>query len=230
MAVAVADAGADVVAVSSTVGEVEHELRQDISKHGGKLYPYQVDLSDAAACRGLAQQLRSDQIPVDTLINNAGIIRRAPVLEHSYDDWEAILQINLNAGFVLSQELGKDMAGRGFGRIIFIGSLLSFQGGITVPAYAASKGAVKQLVMAMSNELAPAGITVNAIAPGYIATAATQALRNDRARSKQILDRIPKGRWGEPEDIGGTAVFLASHAADYITGTTIVVDGGWLAR
>jgi 2-deoxy-D-gluconate 3-dehydrogenase len=230
MAVAVADAGADVVAVSSTVGEVEHELRQDISKHGGTLYPYQVDLSDAAACRGLAQQLRSDQIPVDTLINNAGIIRRAPVLEHSYDDWEAILQINLNAGFVLSQELGKDMAGRGFGRIIFIGSLLSFQGGITVPAYAASKGAVKQLVMAMSNELAPAGITVNAIAPGYIATAATQALRNDRARSKQILDRIPKGRWGEPDDIGGTAVFLASHAADYITGTTIVVDGGWLAR
>jgi 2-deoxy-D-gluconate 3-dehydrogenase len=167
---------------------------------------------------------------VDTLINNAGIIRRSPVLEHSYDDWTKVLAVNLNAGFVLAQELGKGMVERGFGRIIFIASLLSFQGGIMIPAYAASKGAVKQLVMAMSNELAPARVTVNAIAPGYMSTAATKALRDDPVRSRQILERIPAGRWGEPEDVGDTAVFLASRAAEYITGTTIVVDGGWLAR
>ena len=164
------------------------------------------------------------------LVNNAGTIRRAPAAEHTDADWDDVLEVNLSAQFVLTRELAGGMLERGRGKIVFVASLLSFQGGINVPGYAASKGGVAQLTKALANEWAPRGVNVNAIAPGYIDTDNTQALRDDPTRSRQILERIPAGRWGRPEDIAGAAVFLASAAADYVHGVVLPVDGGWLAR
>jgi 2-deoxy-D-gluconate 3-dehydrogenase len=164
------------------------------------------------------------------LVNNAGTIRRAPAAQHTDEDWDKVIEVNLSAQFVLARELGKLMLARGRGKIIFIASLLSFQGGITIPGYAASKGGIAQLTMALSNEWAGKGVNVNAIAPGYIETDNTTALRADSVRSKAILDRIPAGRWGRPEDLQGAAVFLASHASDYVNGTILTVDGGWMGR
>ena len=168
--------------------------------------------------------------PIDILVNNAGTIRRAPVATHSDEDWDKVLEVNLSAQFILTREIGKSMLARGRGKVIFIASLLTFQGGITVPGYAASKGGIGQLTMALSNEWAGKGVNVNAIAPGYIETDNTTALRADAARSKAILDRIPAGRWGRPEDLQGAAVFLASSASDYVNGTILTVDGGWMGR
>ena len=164
------------------------------------------------------------------LVNNAGTIRRAPAAEHTDADWDDVLEVNLSAQFVLTRALAGGMLERGRGKIVFVASLLSFQGGINVPGYAASKGGVAQLTKALANEWAPRGVNVNAIAPGYIDTDNTQALRDDPTRSRQILERIPAGRWGRPEDIAGAAVFLASAAADYVHGVVLPVDGGWLAR
>ena len=155
---------------------------------------------------------------------------RAPAAEHSYDMWDTVIEVNLNAQFLLSRELGKEMITRGSGKIIFTASLLTFQGGITVPGYAASKGGIGQLTMALSNEWASQGVQVNAIAPGYIATDNTQALQDNPERSQSIIDRIPAGRWGEPQDFAGPVVFLASPASDYMTGHTMLVDGGWMGR
>ena len=230
IAQAMAGAGADVIGVSSRLEIGDSPLKREIEGYGVRFFPYQYDLGDRAALYAFIDGLRREQPIVDILVNNAGIIRRAPVTEHGDEDWARVLELNLNAPFVLAREMAKNMVDRRSGKIIFIASLLSFQGGITVPGYAASKGGIKQLVMAMSNELAGKGVCVNGLAPGYIETEATQGLREDPARSRAILERIPAGRWGRPEDLAGTAVLLASGAADYITGTTIVVDGGWLGR
>jgi 2-deoxy-D-gluconate 3-dehydrogenase len=167
---------------------------------------------------------------IDILVNNAGTILRAPAAEHSDEYWDRVLNVNLNSQFIITREIGKDMVARGYGKIVFTASLLTFQGGITVPGYAASKGGVAQLAKAFANEWAPKGVNVNCIAPGYIATDNTAALRADPVRSRQILERIPAGRWGEASDIAGACVFLCSPASDYINGVVLPVDGGWLAR
>jgi len=188
------------------------------------------DLSDRAAVYAFIEKTKREHPVIDILVNNAGMILRKPAVEHPDDWWDQVMNVNLNAQFVLAREFGKDMIARGRGKIIFTCSLLTFQGGITVPSYAASKGGVGQLVKALANEWAAKGVNVNGIAPGYIATDNTAALRADPVRSRQILERIPAGRWGEASDIGGAAVFLASHLSDYIHGAIIPVDGGWLAR
>ena len=167
---------------------------------------------------------------IDILVNNAGLIRRAPAVDYSDEDWDLLLEVNLSAPFRLCRRVGKLMIEQGGGRIVNISSLLAFQGGILVPAYAASKGGVAQFTKALANEWASKNVNVNAIAPGYIATNNTAALRADETRSRQILERIPAGRWGSPEDIAGAAVFLCSDAARYVTGHVLAVDGGWLAR
>jgi len=167
---------------------------------------------------------------IDILVNNAGIIRRAPALEVSESDWDDVMTLNAKAVFFLAQAAARDMVKRKRGKIINVASLLAFQGGIIVPSYSASKGAVAQVTKALANEWAPLGICINAIAPGYMATNNTRALRDDPARSQAILARIPAGRWGIPDDLGGAAVFLASPASDYVNGHVLVVDGGWLAR
>jgi 2-deoxy-D-gluconate 3-dehydrogenase len=197
---------------------------------GREFKAYSCDFSNREALYSFIKQIKTDGINPDILVNNAGIIKRAPACEHGDDIWDNVLEINLNAQFILSRELGKEMIIRGSGKIIFTASLLSFQGGITVPGYAASKGGIAQLTKALSNEWAIHGVNVNAIAPGYIATDNTQALRDDESRSKSILERIPAGRWGSADDFAGAAVFLASRASDYVHGAVISVDGGWMGR
>ncbi|MFT4115020.1 2-dehydro-3-deoxy-D-gluconate 5-dehydrogenase KduD [Silvibacterium sp.] len=192
---------------------------------------FSADLSQSEGAEQLFHAVRARFGRVDLLINNAGMIHRAAAEEFALEDWNRVLQVNLTSVFQLSQFVARDLiAQKAAGKIVNIASLLSFQGGIRVPAYAASKGGVAQLTKALANEWAPHHIQVNAIAPGYIETANTEALRNDETRNRQILERIPAGRWGEPEDIAGTAVFLCSRASDYITGSIIAVDGGWLGR
>ena len=188
------------------------------------------DVSRPEACTQIIERTVAEFGRIDILINNAGTIRRAPAAEHSWDDWSAVLETNLSSVFRLSQLAGKHMLAQGGGKIINIASLLTFQGGITVPSYAAAKGGVGQLTKALANEWASRGINVNAIAPGYMETDNTAALRADPVRSRQILERIPAGRWGTPADLGGAAVFLASRASDYLHGHVLVVDGGWMGR
>jgi 2-deoxy-D-gluconate 3-dehydrogenase len=188
------------------------------------------DLSEKETPRRLVEQTLDQFGRLDILVNNAGIIRRAPSTEYSEEDWAAVIEVNLNAVFRLSQLAGRHMVERGSGKIVNIASLLSFQGGLTVPAYAASKGGVAQLTKALANEWASKGVNVNAIAPGYMRTDNTAALQQDETRNRQILERIPAGRWGEAQDLAGAAVFLASPASDYVNGHVLVVDGGWLGR
>ena len=189
------------------------------------------DLGSSDGPQELFQQAMETLGTVDILVNNAGTIHRAAAEEFALDDWMRVLQVNLTSVFQLSQLFARERMARGVGgKIVNIASLLSFQGGIRVPAYAASKGGVAQLTKALANEWAPRGIQVNAIAPGYIATTNTEALQADETRNRQILERIPAGRWGQPSDLAGAAVFLASSASDYVTGTVLAVDGGWLAR
>ena len=187
------------------------------------------DLSDRDAVYAFIEKTKREN-QIDILVNNAGTILRKPAAEHPDEYWDKVIGVNLNSQFVLAREFGKDMVARGWGRIVFTCSLLTFQGGINVPGYAASKGGVGQLVKAFANEWASKGVNVNGIAPGYIATDNTSALRADPVRSRQILERIPAGRWGEASDIAGACVFLCSPAANYINGAIIPVDGGWLAR
>jgi 2-deoxy-D-gluconate 3-dehydrogenase len=229
MAVALAEAGADIIGVSATLGPGS-EVEREVVALGRKFKGYACDFSSREALHEFIEQVNADVPVVDILVNNAGTILRAPAAEHSDEYWDTVIEVNLNAQFVLSRELGKRMVGRGAGKIIFTASLLTFQGGITVPGYAASKGGIGQLTMALSNEWAGKGVQVNAIAPGYIATDNTQALQDDPVRSEQILARIPAGRWGNPEDFAGPVVFLASAASDYMSGHTLVVDGGWMGR
>jgi 2-deoxy-D-gluconate 3-dehydrogenase len=205
---AIAAAGADVIGVSASGGD------------------FTCDFADRSAVYELVEQLPA----IDILVLNAGTIERRPAIDHADELWDRVLDVNLTAPFVLARELGRGMVERGSGKIIFVASMLSFQGGVTVPGYAASKGGIAQLTKALANEWASHGVNVNAIAPGYIATDNTQALRDNRDRAPAILARIPAARWGTPEDVAGAFVFLASSAADYVHGAVLPVDGGWLAR
>ena len=229
MAEALAEAGADIIGVSASL-EADSAVEQAVKSAGRNFHAYQCDFSDRAALHAFIAQAKADHPQIDILVNNAGTIMRAPAAEHSDEYWDRVIEVNLSAQFVLSREIGKEMLTRGSGKIIFTASLLTFQGGITVPGYAASKGGIGQLTMALSNEWAGKGVQVNAIAPGYIATDNTQALQDDPARAASILARIPAGRWGQPEDFKGPVVFLASKASDYMTGHVMVVDGGWMGR
>ena len=229
MAIALAEAGANIVGVSGTLkpgSNAEHQIK----KLGREFTPYSVDLGNRKELYTSIEKIKSAHPVIDILINNAGIIKRAPAVEHSDDQWDAVLNVNLDAAFILAREFGKEMIKRRSGKIIFTCSLLSFQGGINVPGYAASKGAVASLVKALANEWASKGVNVNGIAPGYIATDNTHALRADEDRSKSILDRIPAGRWGVPEDFKGPVVFLSSAASNYVDGEILTVDGGWMGR
>lgn len=228
IAEALANAGADIVGVSATLEPSGSQAQQRVEAAGRTFTAHQVDFADRRAVTELADELAAGT--VDILVNNAGTIERAPAAEHPLDMWDRVLTVNLDSQFVLSQVIGRSMIRRGYGKIIFTASLLSFQGGINVPGYTASKSAIAGLTKALANEWAAKGVNVNAIAPGYIATDNTQALQDDPDRSRAILERIPAGRWGSAGDLGGAAVFLASPASDYVSGITLPVDGGWLGR
>jgi 2-deoxy-D-gluconate 3-dehydrogenase len=229
MAIGLAQAGANVVVNGSTDKGID-DVCEAVRACGVKAVRGVADIATAKACEELVELTVRELGSIDILINNAGIIRRGPVADFSEKDWTENLEVNLNAVFRLSQMAGRRMLAQGYGKIINIASMLSFQGGIRVPAYAASKGAVAQLTKAMANEWASQGVNVNAIAPGYMDTNNTAVLKADPVRSRQIMERIPAGRWGTPEDLAAAAVFLASPASDYMHGHVLVVDGGWMAR
>ncbi len=230
IAVSLAEAGADVIGVSAAQEETGSEVEQLVEGMGRAFIGRSCDLSDRGALYELLARLADERRQVDILVNNAGMIFRDPAAEHGDEQWDRVLEVNLSSPFILARELGKQMVERRFGKVIFTASLLSFQGGITVPSYTASKSAIAGLTRALANEWASHGVNVNAIAPGYMATDNTEALRHDPVRSRAILERIPAGRWGTPEDVAGAAVFLASASADYIHGTVLTVDGGWMGR
>ncbi|MFT5882675.1 MAG: 2-deoxy-D-gluconate 3-dehydrogenase [Crocinitomicaceae bacterium] len=230
MAKGLAAAGADIIGVSATLELSGSEIEKAVTALGRKFTAYQCDFSDRESLQAFSAQMLSENGAPDILVNNAGTILRDPAAQHSDEYWDKVIEVNLNAQFILSREIGAKMIERGSGKIIFTASLLTFQGGITVPGYAASKGAIGQLTKALANEWASKGVSVNAIAPGYIATDNTEALRNDPNRAEQILSRIPAGRWGRPEDFVGPTVFLASEASSYVSGEILVVDGGWMGR
>ncbi|MFD2825387.1 SDR family NAD(P)-dependent oxidoreductase [Leeuwenhoekiella polynyae] len=230
MAEALAEAGADILGVSASLETSGSAIQKAVEATGKSFKGYQCDFSDRKSLYAFIEKVKSENPTIDILVNNAGTILRAPAAEHSDEYWDKVIEVNQNAQFILSRELGKEMIKRGSGKVIFTASLLTFQGGITVPGYAASKGAIGQLTMALSNEWAGKGVQVNAIAPGYIATDNTEALRDDPDRSSSILARIPAGRWGKPEDFKGPITFLASKASDYMSGTVMTVDGGWMGR
>lgn len=230
MAIALAEAGADIIGVSATLESQGSSIEKAIMATGRQFKGYACDFSDRKALYAFIKTVKQDFPVIDILINNAGTILRAPIAEHPDEMWDKVIEINQNAQFILTREIGKEMIARGSGKIVFTASLLTFQGGITVPGYAASKGAIGQLTMAFSNEWASKGVNVNAIAPGYISTDNTEALRNDPARTQSILSRIPAGRWGEPEDFAGPIVFLCSEASSYMNGSIMLVDGGWMGR
>jgi 2-deoxy-D-gluconate 3-dehydrogenase len=228
MAIALAEAGAD-VAVTSRSGQADDTLAA-ITAAGRTGLAFPADFSNLAVAPALIQQIIDAFGQLDILVANAGTIRRAPALEYPQEDWDYVLNVNLNSVWLLAQAAARHMAERGSGKIIITASLLSFQGGITVPAYTASKHGVAGLTKALANEWASLGINVNAIAPGYMATDNTRALQENPTRNRQILERIPAGRWGQPEDMAGAAIFLASDASSYLHGHLLVVDGGWMGR
>jgi 2-deoxy-D-gluconate 3-dehydrogenase len=228
MAVALAEAGAEIIGAS--IANDCSSTQKAIEATGKKFTYYKVDISDREQLYAFINKVKADHGRIDILVNNAGIIMRKPAAEHPDEYWDKAIAINLDAQFILGREFGRQMIESGSGKIIFNCSLLSFQGGINVPGYTASKSAVAGLVRAFGNEWGNKGVCVNGIAPGYIATNNTQALREDPERSKSILDRIPVGRWGVPDDFKGPVVFLASSASDYVNGTVLFVDGGWMAR
>ncbi|MEN3612512.1 SDR family oxidoreductase [Plantactinospora sp. ZYX-F-223] len=229
MAEALALAGADVVGVSAQLEPDGSEVERRVRAAGRRFTALRADLADRAAVHRLARDLTALG-PIDILVNNGGTIARTPAADHPDEMWDHVIEVNLTSQFVLSREIGRTMVERGRGKVIFTASLLSFQGGITVPGYAASKSGVAGLTKALANEWAPRGVNVNAIAPGYIATDNTRALRDDPDRDRAILARIPAGRWGRADDLGGATVFLASAASDYVNGIVLPVDGGWLGR
>jgi 2-deoxy-D-gluconate 3-dehydrogenase len=230
IAIGLAEAGASIISVSRSTPAKENEVEKAALSTDASFTAYQADLSDRNSLYDFINTVKTNHASIDILVNNAGTILRAPAAEHPDEYWDKVLAINLDAPFILAREFGREMIQRHSGKIIFTCSLLSFQGGINVPGYAASKGALASLVKALANEWAAQGVNVNGIAPGYIATDNTEALRSDAIRSKAILDRIPAGRWGEGDDFKGPAVFLASNAADYVHGTILTVDGGWMGR
>lgn len=230
MAVALAAAGCDVIGVSASLELEGSQVEKEVKALGRNFKAYQCDFSDRKSLYAFIAEVKADFPVIDILVNNAGTILRTPAAEHPDEMWDKVIEVNQNAQFIITREIGKEMVARGSGKIVFTASLLTFQGGITVPGYAASKGAIGQMTMAFANEWASKGVNVNAIAPGYIDTDNTEALRNDAVRSEQILARIPAGRWGNPEDFAGPIVFLCSDAAAYMHGTVMLVDGGWMGR
>ncbi|GAA3617752.1 2-dehydro-3-deoxy-D-gluconate 5-dehydrogenase KduD [Flavivirga amylovorans] len=230
MAIGLAEAGANIIGVSASLEPEGSEVSKAVEAKGKSFSAYQCDFSDRKSLYAFIEAVKADHPQIDILVNNAGTILRTPAAEHPDDMWDKVIEVNQNAQFILTREIGKEMVAREYGKIIFTASLLTFQGGITVPGYAASKGAVGQLTMAFANEWAGKGVNVNAIAPGYISTDNTEALRNDPVRAESILSRIPAGRWGEPQDFAGPTVFLASDSAAYMNGAIVLVDGGWMGR
>jgi 2-deoxy-D-gluconate 3-dehydrogenase len=228
MAEALSACGADIIGVSASLESDGSAIGAAVLAHGRSFEAHAVDFADRDAVLALGTELAT-RAP-DILVNNAGTIERAPAIDHPLASWDRVLQIDLTSQFILSQALARPMIARGYGKVIFTASLLSFQGGINVPGYTAAKSGVAGLTKALSNEWAQFGVNVNAIAPGYIATDNTQALRDDPERNRSILDRIPAGRWGQASDLSGATVFLASAASDYVNGITLPVDGGWLGR
>ncbi len=227
MAVGLAKAGADVAVVGRTH---DQDILDQIAAQGRTARFYEHDLADIDGIPALVAKVKADFGKIDILVNNAGVQSRHKAAEFPRKDWNFVIDVNMNAVFFMCQEVGKLMLAQGRGKIINIASLLSFQGGLTVPAYAAAKGAVAQFTKSLSNEWASQGININCIAPGYMDTEMNVALIADATRSRQILERIPAARWGKPEDMVGAAVYLASRASDYVNGTTITIDGGWMGR
>ena len=230
MAIGLAEAGADIIGVSGSMELSGSDIEKKVKALGRSFHAYAADLSDRDALYAFIKKVNEENPVIDILINNAGTIMRKPAAEHPDEYWDKAMSLNLDTPFILARELGKKMIERGSGKIIFTCSLLSFQGGINVPGYAASKGALSSLIKALANEWASKGINVNGIAPGYIITDNTEALRNDPERSASIIARIPTGRWGETDDLIGPTVFLASEASKYVNGTIVTVDGGWMGR
>lgn len=230
MAAGLAEVGADILGVSGSLELSGSEIEKEVISAGRQFKAYRADLSDRKSLYAFIEKIKNENPTIDILVNNAGAIMRKPAAEHPDEYWDKVMAINLDAQFILAREFGKEMLKKQYGKIIFTCSLLSFQGGITVPGYAASKGALTSLIKALSNEWASKNVNVNGIAPGYITTDNTEELRNDPLRSKSILERIPAARWGEPEDFKGAVVFLASDAAKYVHGTILTVDGGWMGR
>ena len=224
-----AEEGCDLI-INDLSLDAAQKVADEIKSRGRRAIAVKADITNSAEIEKMTEAAIKEFGRIDILVNNAGTILRKPISEHPDEYWDKVIEINLTAQFILTRELGKKMVERGYGKIVFIASLLSFQGGILVPGYAASKGGIKQLTMSFANEWASKGVTVNAIAPGYIATDNTKALREDPLRNKSILDRIPAGRWGTPEDLMSTVVFLSSDASNYLNGTVITVDGGWMGR
>jgi 2-deoxy-D-gluconate 3-dehydrogenase len=228
MAEALAKAGADIIGVRASLEAEGSAIGASVAAHGRRFEAIACDFGDPDAVAALCERVRDR--PIDILVNNAGTIRRSPAAEHPLEWWNEVLQVDLTSPFALTQAVGRGMLERGRGKVIFTASLLSFQGGINVPGYAAAKSGISGLTKALANEWASRGVNVNAIAPGYIATDNTQALQDDADRSRSILERIPAGRWGSPTDLAGATVFLASPASDYVSGIVLPVDGGWLGR
>ena len=229
MAIGLAEAGANIIGVSGTIAKGSN-VEKAVTKLKRHFSFYAFDLGDRSQIYDGIKKIKSDHSTIDILINNAGIISRDPAVNHTDEEWDKVLAVNLDAPFVLTREFGKEMLERKSGKIIFTCSLLSFQGGINVPGYTASKSAIAGLVKAFANEWASKGVNVNGIAPGYVSTNNTKALRDDLQRNKSILERIPAGRWGEPNDFKGPAIFLSSAASDYVHGEILTVDGGWMGR
>jgi 2-dehydro-3-deoxy-D-gluconate 5-dehydrogenase len=230
MAVALAEAGADIIGVSASLELENSAVEKAVKALGRKFSAYQCDFKNRSELYNFIAKVKAEHAKIDILVNNAGNILRKPAAEHPDEYWDEIMEINLNSQFILAREFGKDMIERGNGKIIFTASLLTFQGGITVPGYAASKAGIGSLTKALANEWASKGVAVNAIAPGYIATDNTTALRADENRNTAILSRIPANRWGSADDLKGAVLFLASPASDYVHGTVLTVDGGWMGR
>jgi 2-deoxy-D-gluconate 3-dehydrogenase len=230
ISIALAEAGADIAGVSATLESSGSTVEGAVRATGRNFKGYACDFEDRAALYDFIQQVKADFPQIDILINNAGMVRNNPAEKFTDEDWDSVLEVNLSAQFILCREFGKLMIERGAGKVIFTASLLSFQGGVTALSYAASKGGIAQITKAFSNEWASKGVQVNAIAPGYIVTDIAADLTEDPETYQAFEDRIPAGRWGQPEDLMGTIVYLASAASDYVTGEILTVDGGWMAR
>ena len=230
MAIGLAEAGADIIGVSASLEASGSEVEEAVTAQGRHFSAYQCDFANRQALYAFISDVTQQHPTIDILVNNAGTVRRSPSAEYSDEDWDYVIEVNLNAQFILSREFAKGMLAHGGGKIIFTASLLTFQGGITVPSYSASKGAIGQLTKALANEWAAHNVQVNAIAPGYILTDLTEPLYDNANRHDAILERIPAGRWGKIEDFMGPVVFLASAASDYVNGEILVVDGGWMGR
>lgn len=230
MAIALAEAGADIIGVSATLEKSGSAVEKTVTALGRNFTAYTCDFSDRKALYAFIEDVKRDFPKLDILVNNAGTIKRAPAAEHEDKLWDYVIEVNQTAQFILTRELGKRMVEQGRGKIVFTASLLTFQGGITVPSYAASKGAIGQMTKAFANEWVAKGVHVNAIAPGYVSTDNTEALRKNPSRAASILSRIPASRWGDPEDFAGPIVFLCSEASNYMHGSVLLVDGGWMGR